>query len=69
MDIERCGSSTCRRPFSVSEIGGTMPGTKEPEDITCPHCGHTITRRSNGVFNTHALTAEQEVAYDKQNPL
>jgi hypothetical protein len=69
MDIERCSAKACRRPFEISETGGSMPGSKEPEDITCPHCGHTITRRSNGVFNTHALTAEREAEYNVQHPL
>ena len=57
-EIEECRK--CGRPFYVSEIGGRMPGTKESEDIECPHCGHTMTRRSNGVFRTAKLSAEAE---------
>lgn len=37
-----------------------MPGTKESEDITCPHCGNTFTERSNGAFKTHPLQDEAE---------
>lgn len=69
MNIERCSSQACRRPFDVSEFGGQMPGTKESEDITCPYCGHTITRRSNGVFNTHALSVEHETKFNAEHPL
>ncbi|GAJ65787.1 hypothetical protein JFPO14_contig00039-0013 [Edwardsiella piscicida] len=69
MEIERCSNVDCRRPFDVSEIGGRMPGTKEPEDITCPYCHHTITRRSNGVFQTHALSSAQEAKYNLESPL
>lgn len=69
MEIERCSNIDCRRPFEVSEFGGQMPGTKESEEITCPHCQHTITRRSNGVFRTYALSSEREKEYDLKHPL
>lgn len=57
-DIEKCRE--CAKPFYVTEVGGQMPGTKEPEDITCPHCGFTRTQRSNGVFQTAKLSEEAE---------
>ena len=64
MRIEFCGK--CGRPFSVSEQGGQMPGTRESEEINCPHCYTTYaTGSSNGYFQTAALTAEQEAAYRK----
>ena len=69
MEIERCTSPSCRRPFQVSEIGGMMPATKEREDITCPYCSHTIQRTSNGVFRTHALSLQQEADYNANHPL
>lgn len=64
MRIESC--QKCGRPFSVHELGGQMPGTKEPEEITCPSC-HTLwgTEGSNGTFQTAALTPQQEDAYKK----
>lgn len=68
MDIERCSNSKSRRPFEISQIGGQMPGTKEPEDIRCPYCGHTIQRMCNGVWQTHALTAEKEAEYNREHP-
>jgi DNA-directed RNA polymerase subunit RPC12/RpoP len=61
MAIETC--SNCGKPYDVAEIGGAMPGTREPEEITCPHCFHSYTRRSNGTFQTSKLTHEQEVGY------
>ena len=64
-DIEECGK--CGRPFYVSEVGGVMPGTKELEEIRCPHCGHTFTRRSNGVFQTSKLSAEAEEKWNSEH--
>ena len=64
--IDECGNDECRRPFYVSEFGGQMPGTKESEEITCPHCGWTKTERSNGVFRTSALSDEAEAEYLRQ---
>lgn len=56
--IEKC--IACNKNYEVSELGGHMPGTKESEDITCPYCGNTTTRRSNGTFMTHALPEDKQ---------
>lgn len=69
MQIERCGNIACRRPFEVDEVGANMPGNRESEEIKCPHCYYTITRRSNGVFRTHKLSPAQEDQYNLNNPL
>jgi len=69
MEIERCSNYQCKRPFEISQIGGQMPGTKEREDITCPHCGHTIQRMCNGVWRTHAVSTEQEAEYERKHPV
>ncbi len=66
MEIERC--THCFRAYEVSEMGGAMPGSKEPEDITCPHCRHTYTQRTNGIFRTHPLSSAQEREYDLAHP-
>jgi DNA-directed RNA polymerase subunit RPC12/RpoP len=58
MRVDKCGN--CGRPFEVLETGGGMPGSKEPEEISCPHCDYTTTERSNGVFRTFPLSAEAE---------
>jgi len=58
MDIEKCRQ--CGRPFQVNEIGGKLPGTRESEDIECPHCGDVTTRRSNAFFRTSKLSSEAE---------
>lgn len=63
-EVEKCRA--CGKPYWVSEIGGQMPGTRESEDISCPHCGHTITRRSNGAFTTSKLTPEAEKAWEDE---
>jgi DNA-directed RNA polymerase subunit RPC12/RpoP len=68
MDIERCSNKDCGRPFEVSQIGGQLPGTKEPEEICCPYCGHTIKRMSNGVWRTQALSPEREAQYNREHP-
>lgn len=65
MEIERCRNEDCKRAFSVDEVGGAMPGSNEPEDIRCPHCGHTYTQRSNGYFTTHPLSSKAEEEYDR----
>jgi DNA-directed RNA polymerase subunit RPC12/RpoP len=69
MEIERCNSASCRRPFQVLELGPKMPGTKESEDITCPYCSYTIQRTSNGWFQTIALSPNQEKVFIAENPL
>lgn len=69
MEIERCNDAKCHRPFQIFEYKLQMPGTKEREDISCPYCGHTITRISNGFFRTHALSPEQEVEFNNTHPL
>lgn len=53
MRVETCGK--CNKRYSVTEIGGGWPGSKEKEDIRCPYCGQTFTERSNGAFITHKL--------------
>ena len=58
MAIEKCRE--CEEPFEVSEHNLAMPGTKEKEPITCPYCGHTIQRTSNGWWNVRPLTDEQK---------
>ena len=64
MRIEVC--QRCGRPFSVSEIGGSMPGSKEREEIACPHgCTWSFTEMSNGSFQTSPLTPEQEEEYNR----
>lgn len=69
MEIERCSNEKCHRPFQVMEYKLQMPGTKEREDISCPHCGHTTTQISNGFFRTSALSPEQETEFNKSHPI
>jgi len=57
-EVEKC--TKCNKNYEITELGGKMPGTKESEEITCPYCNHTITRRSNGCFQTHALPEDKQ---------
>lgn len=59
-EVETCSNPSCGKKFGLSEIGGQMPGSKESEEITCPYCSYTVTRRSNGVFQTHELPKDQQ---------
>lgn len=69
MEIERCSSPACRRPYEIAEIGVGAPGAKESEEIQCPYCRNITTRRSTGAFLTHPLSAERRAAYNAEHPL
>lgn len=69
MDIERCRNVECRRPFSVSEYQLGMPGTKDRESISCPHCHHSYERMSNGFFQTSKLSEAAEKEFCKAHPI
>ena len=68
MRIEHCKHLSCRRAFEFSEYGLQMPGTKEPEDITCPHYGYTYTETCNGYFLTHTLSSTDGAKFNEKNP-
>ncbi|OCK56764.1 hypothetical protein [Bradyrhizobium sp. LMTR 3] len=36
---ETCKDPRCQGQFTVTAIGGGVPGGKELEIIECPHCG------------------------------
>lgn len=55
-EIETC--SDCGKKYSIIELGGGVPGGKESEEIICPYCGYSYTRRSSGVFRTYKLPDE-----------
>lgn len=65
MYIEKC--QKCNELFHVSEHNLAMPGTKEKEPISCPYCGYTIERISNGWWNTRKLTEKELEEYKKKN--
>jgi hypothetical protein len=68
-EIIECTNPACQRPFYVSELGGPMPGSKEVEEINCPHCRTQVDRRmTNGFFQTAALSQETEAEYNRNNP-
>jgi transposase-like protein len=58
--VEIMNCPHCGKPFGYSEIGGSMWGAREPEEITCPHCNETAAmRRSGGYFESRVLNDEQ----------
>ncbi len=67
MDIQRCSNPGCARLFQINQLGGQMPGTKEPEDIICPYCSHTIQQMCNGVWQTYKLSDVQEQEYNRDH--
>jgi hypothetical protein len=69
MLFQRCANLQCRRPFQVNEFPGKKTNANDPDNVICPHCGHTETRWSNSVFLVHALTPEEEAEFNKDNPL
>jgi len=52
----------CENYYTVSEIGGGMPGCKESEEIYCPHdnCDYMYKQRSSGTFQTHKAEPPKE---------
>jgi hypothetical protein len=46
-----------------------MPGTKESEDITCPHHSYIIQRTSNCWFRTIPLLLKKEEDFNADNSL
>ena len=64
IEIDICPK--CNLPFEVSEEGGRMPGSKEPEEIRCPYdgCDGEFLRSSNGYFRTHKLSKDEIAEYN-----
>ena len=55
-NTESCTNEKCKKAFSVTEIGGGVPGGKESEPVICPHCGFTVrTERTSGAFRTSKI--------------
>lgn len=69
MEIQLCTSASFLRPFQVLEPGGTMPDTKESEDITCPHHSYIIQRTSNCWVRTIPLLLKKEEDFNADSPL
>jgi len=53
MNSETCMNDKCGKQFTVTVIGGGVPGGKESEPVICPHCGTVVrTERTSGTFRT-----------------
>lgn len=68
MPHQRCTNSDCRRPFQVNEYDGMKSGSNSAEVITCPHCGDRTTLFTDSVFVVHALSEDEEMLFNAQNP-
>lgn len=65
MSIELC--KDCKKPFSVKEDKLGMPGTREKEPISCPYCGYTIQRSTNGSWVVKGLDEIEQKKYLENN--
>jgi hypothetical protein len=48
----------------VNRFDIQLADSKERGKIICPHCGLVLSSRSNYVFLTHALSADQEEKFN-----
>lgn len=64
MRYKRCPNPACARPFQINRFNAALSPLKEGGKITCPHCGLEIGQDTNSVFLTHALSQEQEAAFN-----
>lgn len=64
MYFKRCSNADCRRGFQVNRFAVSHPAPAFAGRIVCPHCGTSFRAASKYVFITHALSQEEEVAFD-----
>lgn len=64
MEYTRCPNPFCGRPFQVNQFSGSFASAVQRGMLTCPHCGLLLSRESESVFLTHALSSEQEAAFN-----
>jgi hypothetical protein len=69
MRFQRCSNSDCLRPFQINEFDGKRFGTHRGHLITCPHCGHAETHPTGNTILIHALSAEEEMEFNRLFPL
>lgn len=67
MRFERCNH--CRRPYQVNTFDFQDPDRAPTTETVCPHCGHRESRSGASIFIVHALTPEEEAAFDAAYPL
>ena len=59
MTTETCNK--CGEKFSVSKIGGGVPGGKDKEPVICPYCNHTVrTEMTSACFLTGKIDTESK---------
>ncbi|HEV7929046.1 MAG TPA: hypothetical protein VGP12_02820 [Nitrosospira sp.] len=69
MQIIRCASSTCGRPFQLNQyqFSSEVSVPWKRGEIMCPHCGMLAVGDADSVFLTHALSQAQEAEFNRQS--
>lgn len=63
MQLRRCTSRDCRRPYRISQLAGRM-SKQSAGRLCCPHCGHVEALWEDDRFSLQPLTEEQEAIYE-----
>ena len=63
MQIRRCPSPICGRPFQLNQFDTRLKTSIERGKFTCPHCGFLFSSDINSVFLTHALSPSEEARF------
>lgn len=66
MQFERCNH--CRRPYQVNTFDFQDMDWASTAETLCPHCGHRESRNGDNIFIVHAMTPEEEAAFDATYP-
>jgi hypothetical protein len=69
MEFKRCPSSVCGRPYQINEFGPNLSPFADLGRLTCPHCGLLLASDTNFAFLTHALSEDEEAAFNASNPI
>jgi hypothetical protein len=68
MQFKRCPSSLCGRPYQINEFGRSLSPLIDLGRLTCPHCGLLLSGETDSTFLTHALSEDEEAAFNASNP-
>jgi hypothetical protein len=60
MEVVKCSSVSCGRPFQVNRFTTNLNTSYQPGIIKCPHCGTSDKADPDALFLTHALSVDEE---------
>lgn len=66
--FQRCHNPSCRRPFQINRFHASLSNVTESGKIICPHCGLVSEGESTSIFLTHALSPEEELRFEQEQP-